>query len=59
MTFRLEPRGEDTEVVIEEDAAVGLARMIPKPVRDPLLTWRNSETLRRLALLAERRAAPL
>lgn len=59
VTFRLEPRGEDTEVVIEEDAAVGLARMIPKPVRDPLLTWRNSETLRRLALLAERRAAPL
>lgn len=58
VTFRLEPRGAgETEVVIEEDAAAGPAKLIPPLVRDPLLTWRNSETLRRLAFIAEGRAA--
>ena len=56
VTFRLEPRGPDTEVVIEEDAASGPATLIPPPVRAPLLTWRNNETLRRLAYVAEGRA---
>jgi len=55
--FRLEPRGPETEVVIEEDAAAGPARLIPGVVRAPLLTWRNSETLRRLAFIAEGRAS--
>lgn len=58
VTFRLEPRGLDTEVVIEEDAASGPARLIPQPVRGPLLAWRNNETLRRLAYLVEGRSAP-
>lgn len=53
--FRLEPRGFETEVVIEEDAASGPAKLIPSPARQPLLTWRNAETLRRLAFLAEGR----
>jgi hypothetical protein len=57
VTFRLEPRGIDTEVVLEEDAASGPLRLIPSPVRTPLLRWRNTETLRRLALLVEGRAA--
>jgi uncharacterized protein YndB with AHSA1/START domain len=48
--------GAETEVVIEEDAAAGPGRLVPKPVRDPLLGWRNVETLRRLAYVAERRA---
>jgi hypothetical protein len=55
VTLRLHPVGTGTEVVIEEDAESGPGRLVPKPVRDPLLTWRNSETLRRLALVAERR----
>lgn len=57
VTFRLEPRGPETEVVIEEDAATGPARLIPRQVRGPLLTWRNTETLRRLAFVAEGRPA--
>ncbi|MEZ0579831.1 SRPBCC family protein [Nocardioides sp. MH1] len=57
VTFRLEPRGDETEVVIEEDAAVGPARLMPPFIRRPLLVWRNSETLRRLAFVAEGRAA--
>ncbi|UMG91043.1 SRPBCC family protein [Nocardioides sp. TF02-7] len=55
VTFRLLPRGEDTEVVIEEDAASGPAVLLPKPVRAPLLNWRNSETLHRLSYVAEGR----
>jgi hypothetical protein len=57
VTFRLEPRGPETEVVIQEDVSQGPARLIPPFVRRPLLTWRNRETLRRLAFVAEGRAA--
>ena len=58
VTFRLQPRGATTEVTIEEDAVNGPATLIPPPVRHPMLDWRNRETLRRLALLAERRGTP-
>lgn len=58
VTFRLQPRGATTEVSIEEDAVNGPATLIPPPVRHPMLDWRNRETLRRLALLAERRGTP-
>jgi uncharacterized protein YndB with AHSA1/START domain len=54
--IRVEPAGAETEVVIEEDAVSGPGRLLPKPLRDPQLHWRNTETLRRLAYLAERRA---
>jgi uncharacterized protein YndB with AHSA1/START domain len=57
VTISLHPQGADTEVVIEEHAASGPATLMPKAVEDPLLTWRNVETLRRLAFLVERRAA--
>lgn len=53
----LEPTGEHTRVVIEEDAISGPARLVPRPVREPGLKWRNTESLRRLAYLAERRSA--
>jgi hypothetical protein len=43
-------------VVIEEDAVSGPGRLVPKPLRDPALAWRNVETLRRLAFIAENRA---
>ena len=54
--FELEPLEDGrTRVVIHEDAIEGPARLLPKPVRHPLLLWRNKETLARLAMLAERR----
>jgi uncharacterized protein YndB with AHSA1/START domain len=57
VTIRLAPVGTETEVTIEEDAASGPARLMPKPARDLPLSWRNVETLRRLAYIAERRVA--
>ncbi|SDD68473.1 SRPBCC family protein [Nocardioides lianchengensis] len=53
--LRLEASGPETEVVIEEDAVTGPGRLVPKPLRDVPLAWRNVETLRRLAYIAERR----
>lgn len=53
--IRLKPVGDETEVEITEDAVSGPGRLVPKPVRAPTLKWRNTETLRRLAFLAERR----
>lgn len=57
VTIRLAAVGTETEVTIEEDAVSGPARLMPKPARDVGLAWRNSETLRRLAYLAERRVS--
>ena len=48
--------GGETVVRIHEDAASGPARLVPGVVRSPLMKWRNSESLRRLAFLAEGRA---
>ncbi len=56
--IRLRAMGGDTEVVIEEDAAAGPGVLVPKPVRGVTFRWRNIETLRRLAYLAERRTSP-
>ncbi len=55
ITLRLRAVGADTEVVIEEDVAAGPGRLLPRPVRGLTLRWRNVETLRRLAYIAERR----
>ncbi len=56
VTVRVEPLPDGcSEVSIEEDASAGPARFIPQPLLEPGLKWRNSETLRRLAYLAERR----
>ncbi len=55
--LRLESVGVETEVSIEEDAVSGPALLMPKPVRDVQLKWRNAESLRRLAYVAERRSA--
>ena len=57
VTMRLEPVGAETRVVMEEDAHSGPGRLVPKPLRDVPLTWRNVESLRRLAYVAERRSA--
>ena len=57
VTIRLEPLGAETRVVIEEDAVSGPALLVPKPLRRLALKWRNIESLRRLAYVAERRVA--
>jgi uncharacterized protein YndB with AHSA1/START domain len=51
------PVGAGSEITIEEDVTSGPARLVPAPVRAPILDWRNTETLRRLAFLVERRPA--
>ncbi len=51
--FDLRPHGAGTEVSLSEDAVAGPGRLVPKPLRDAQLTWRNTETLRRLAFVAE------
>jgi hypothetical protein len=53
--IQLRPEGAGTEVVIEESTVSGPAALIPKLVEDPLMKWRNTETLRRLAYVAENR----
>lgn len=55
VTLRLEAAGTGTRVEIEEDAARGPGRLVPPPLRHLPITWRNVETLRRLAFIAERR----
>jgi hypothetical protein len=54
VVIEAQPRGEDRCVVrIFEEAATGPARLIPKFLRVVMLNFRNRETLRRLAYLAE------
>ncbi|MCW2834242.1 MAG: hypothetical protein JWN68_2195 [Nocardioides sp.] len=55
VTINLLPVGEETDVEILEDAVSGPGRFVPQVARTPMLKWRNTETLRRLAFLAERR----
>ncbi len=55
VTLRLTPNGTDTEVTIEEQVTSGPAALLPRVVQDPPLSWRNVESLRRLAYVAERR----
>ena len=57
VTITLHARGAETEVVMEEHASAGPGALVPRALQDPLLTWRNVESLRRLAFLAERRQA--
>lgn len=57
VTLRLEAVGVETDVSIEEDAVSGPGLLMPKPLRDVQLKWRNTESLRRLAYVAERRSA--
>ena len=54
--FRLTPTGDgSTEVTIEENVASGPGLLVPPPIKGLTITWRNVETLRRLAFIAERR----
>jgi Polyketide cyclase / dehydrase and lipid transport len=56
VVIEAEPAPGGTHVVMYEDAVTGPAKLIPPMVRHPMLAWRNTETLRRLKLLAEGRA---
>ena len=51
----LRPDGDTTLVTMEEDATAGPGVLVPKPLRDAQLHWRNVEALRRLAFLVEGR----
>ncbi len=48
-------RAEHTTVSIVEDATAGPGKLVPGPARQLVITPRNVETLRRLALIAEGR----
>jgi len=53
--IHLEPDGSRTRVLLREDATQGPGRLAPRFVRRPMIKWRNTETLTRLALVAEGR----
>lgn len=54
--IELRPHPEGTEVQISESAVSGLSLLVPSPLRNLGLKWRNVETLRRLAYICERRS---
>jgi hypothetical protein len=56
VVIELEDLGTTTRVRIHEDATAGPGVLVPDLVRQPVLKWRNVETLRRLAFVAEGRA---
>ena len=56
VVITLEADGTGTEVTIEENATSGPGALMPRVVQDPILQWRNTETLRRLAFVVEGRA---
>ena len=57
VTLTAEPGGPgEVLVTLVEDVTRGPARALPKPLRQALMLKRNSETLRRLAFLAEGRS---
>ena len=51
----VEPLAGGCRVSIAEDVAAGPGRLVPKILLNLILHWRNVESLRRLAYLAERR----
>lgn len=53
----VKPRGDGCVVRIQEQAISGPALWVPRVIFDPLMRWRNAETLHRLAYLAEGMAA--
>lgn len=55
VNIQIEPHSAGSTISIDEDVVAGPAQLLPKVVRAPMLKWRNTESLRRLAWLAERR----
>lgn len=56
VVLRIEPSGSGSLVTIEEDAVEGPGVLVPRPLRQLVIVPRNTESLRRLAFIAERRA---
>ena len=57
ITITIDPTPAGCTVTIEEHPTHGPAMAIPRPAMDALLKWRNTETLRRLAMVAEGRTS--
>lgn len=57
VSVTLSATGAHTLVEIAEEAVSGPGALTPKVVETPMIKWRNSETLRRLAFIAENRQA--
>jgi len=55
VVIELGASGAHTEVVIREQAVAGPGVLVPEPLKGLSLKWRNTETLRRLAYIAENR----
>jgi uncharacterized protein YndB with AHSA1/START domain len=53
--IELAAAGAGTEVTIREQAVAGPGVLVPEPFKGLTLKWRNTETLRRLAYIAENR----
>jgi hypothetical protein len=53
VTIDVSHRGPTCAVRLQEEAISGPARFVPAFLREPGLHWRNTETLHRLAYLAE------
>lgn len=53
--IELEPSGEGTLTRIHEVPTRGPGVLVPPPVVGPMMKWRNTETLRRLAYVVEGR----
>jgi len=56
VVIELEDLGSTTRVRIHEDATAGPGVLVPDLILQPVLKWRNVETLRRLAFVVEGRA---
>jgi uncharacterized protein YndB with AHSA1/START domain len=56
VVITLRPDGQGTEVTLAEDLTHGPGVVLPQRVRGAALQFRNKETLRRLAMLAEGRS---
>jgi uncharacterized protein YndB with AHSA1/START domain len=56
VVMELEDQGAATRVTIAEDAVAGPGVLVPSVLRQPMLKWRNTETLRRLSFVVEGRA---
>ena len=53
VSIDLERKDEGTLVELREQAVAGPGRLVPRPAQDVVLSVRNTESLRRLAYLAE------
>jgi uncharacterized protein YndB with AHSA1/START domain len=56
--LRIEPAGNGSKITMVEDVTRGPGRYLPQALRQPPIALRNTETLRRLAYMAERRTDP-